>query len=345
MYLNFFNTTKLTVGKSAILLIDTSNERFFQIPIIFLNAIQLFPRKSLDTIYNIYEKESINQLISFLVKENLAVLLKYRISYSQNNEYNSFGVPKISNAIIEFNNFDLLPYYESIIQQFIILKCKYLAIFIDVNFDKVKEVFDNDYFSSFIYINGKKNIDTYLDNTSLNQNNTYVIYNCDNYRTKNTTQNLKFTSKNLSLNTNICGIVDKELFVCNFQHIEESLAHNTCLNRKIAIDAEGNIKNCPSMKESFGNIRDTTLEEAINKSGFKKYWNIKKDEITKCKDCEFRHVCTDCRAYIDSPEDIYSAPLKCGYNPYTCEWEEWSTNPLKEQAIEYYGMKNLVNNK
>lgn len=133
-----------------------------------------------------------------------------------------------------------------------------------------------------------------------------------------------------------CGIVQIEQFAINVPHYTESLHHNTCLNRKIAIDTEGNIKNCPSMKESFGNIRDTTLEEAVNKPGFKKYWNIKKDEISKCKDCEFRYICTDCRAYLENPEDIYSAPLKCGYNPYTCEWDVWNANPLKQKAIEYY---------
>jgi hypothetical protein len=39
---------------------------------------------------------------------------------------------------------------------------------------------------------------------------------------------------------------------------------------------------------------------------------------------------------------MYSKPLKCGYNPYTCEWEEWSTHPMKQKAIEYYGMQELV---
>jgi SPASM domain peptide maturase of grasp-with-spasm system len=140
-----------------------------------------------------------------------------------------------------------------------------------------------------------------------------------------------------------CGVVHPAYFTMNIPHYTESLAHNTCLNRKISIDIEGNIKNCPSMKESFGNIKDTTLEEAINKPGFKKYWNITKDQITKCKDCEFRHVCTDCRAYLENPDDMYSAPLKCGYDPYTCEWEEWSTNPLKQQAIAHYGMREFKN--
>ncbi|OJV52741.1 MAG: grasp-with-spasm system SPASM domain peptide maturase [Bacteroidetes bacterium 43-16] len=140
------------------------------------------------------------------------------------------------------------------------------------------------------------------------------------------------------LSSQCCGKICQQFFSATLDIFTESQHHNTCLNRKIAIDAEGNIKNCPSMKESFGNIKDTSLAAAINKPGFKKYWNIKKDEITKCKDCEFRHVCTDCRAYLDDPEDMYSAPLKCGYDPYTCEWDDWSTNPLKTKAIMHYGL-------
>ena len=96
------------------------------------------------------------------------------------------------------------------------------------------------------------------------------------------------------------------------------------------------------MTQNYGNIRDTTLKQAMSHPDFKKYWNIKKDDITKCKDCEFRYICTDCRVYIDDSEDIYSAPLKCGYDPYTGVWEDWSTNPLKQKAIEYYGMQDLV---
>lgn len=139
-----------------------------------------------------------------------------------------------------------------------------------------------------------------------------------------------------------CGLINSSNFVVNTGLFSESQNHNTCLNRKISIDKDGNIKNCPSMTESFGNIKDTTLEEALNKPGFKKYWNINKDQIEVCKDCEFRHICTDCRAYIEDPENQYSKPLKCGYNPYTNVWEEWSTNPLKQKAIEYYGMQDLV---
>jgi SPASM domain peptide maturase of grasp-with-spasm system len=148
-----------------------------------------------------------------------------------------------------------------------------------------------------------------------------------------------FTTEAMSVKS--CGQIHRGYFTMNMTHYTESLSHNTCLNRKIAIDINGDIKNCPGMKASFGNIRDTTLEEAISNRGFKKYWNINKDKINKCRDCEFRHICTDCRAFVEDPSDQYSAPLKCGYNPYTCEWEDWSVNPLKQQAIVYYAMHEM----
>ncbi|MBC8757138.1 grasp-with-spasm system SPASM domain peptide maturase [Kordia sp. YSTF-M3] len=143
-------------------------------------------------------------------------------------------------------------------------------------------------------------------------------------------------------NEKFCGIVDTSLFAINIKTFTESQNHNSCLNRKISIDVEGNIKNCPSMAQSFGNIKDTTLQEVLQQKEFKKYWNITKDEISICKECEFRYICTDCRAYTENPKDNYSKPLKCGYSPYTNEWSDWSTNPLKQKAIEYYDLKGLI---
>jgi len=154
------------------------------------------------------------------------------------------------------------------------------------------------------------------------------------------------------LNTNIsssksCGNICQEYFVCNIEAFTESLNYNSCLNKKISIDAKGNIKNCPSMAQSFGNIKNTTLENALNHPEFKKYWGLTKDSIEVCRDCEFRYICTDCRAYTEQTninnEDLdISKPLKCGYNPYTGDWEEWSTILLKQKAIKYYGMQDLV---
>ena len=144
-----------------------------------------------------------------------------------------------------------------------------------------------------------------------------------------------------------CGFIDFKNFNIDRNFFLEAINPNSCLHKKISIDAEGNIRNCPSMPQSFGNIKDTTLEEALNHLDFKKYWNLTKDHIEVCKDCEFRYICTDCRAYTERTDENsegldISKPLKCGYDPYTGEWAEWSTKPLKEKAIKFYGMEDLV---
>ncbi len=138
-----------------------------------------------------------------------------------------------------------------------------------------------------------------------------------------------------------CGFISPAYFTINVKTFTEALRYNSCLNRKISIDSGGEIRNCPSMPQSHGNIRETRLSDALEKPEFRKYWNITKDQIRVCRDCEFRYICTDCRAFLEEPADSFSKPLKCGYNPYTCEWEEWSTNPLKHRAAEYYGMESL----
>ena len=75
------------------------------------------------------------------------------------------------------------------------------------------------------------------------------------------------------------------------------------------------------MAKSYGNVKDTTLKEVISNPEFQELWTISKDQIDVCKDCEFRHMCTDCRAFIKDPENIYSQPSKCTYNPYICKWD------------------------
>lgn len=117
----------------------------------------------------------------------------------------------------------------------------------------------------------------------------------------------------------ICGKVSKNGFNINPQFYSESLNHNTCLFKKISIDKNGDIKNCPSFSLSFGNIQNMPLENSLKAAFFKKQWNITKDQINVCKVCEFRHICSDCRANLSGP---YEKPSGCNYDPYTGLWAE-----------------------
>lgn len=117
-----------------------------------------------------------------------------------------------------------------------------------------------------------------------------------------------------------CGVIHPNNFSINTTFFTEAISHNTCLNRKISIDENGDIKNCPSMLKSFGNIKDTKLAEVLKNDEFTAAWSISKDSINVCRDCEHRYTCLDCRAYHSNERSNYH-PLKCNYNPYIAKWK------------------------
>jgi SPASM domain peptide maturase of grasp-with-spasm system len=119
-----------------------------------------------------------------------------------------------------------------------------------------------------------------------------------------------------------CGHVHPSYFAVNLPTFAESQSCNTCLNRKIAIDGSGAIRNCPAMPTSHGTVDRTALRDVVARDEFRVFWSIRKDEVEVCRDCEFRHVCTDCRALVQDPGTHYSKPLRCGYDPYTARWND-----------------------
>lgn len=134
----------------------------------------------------------------------------------------------------------------------------------------------------------------------------------------NCDQRIEGISEKITLESH-CGIVSPYYFNSDPKHFFESQVLNTCLNKKISIDKNGEIKNCPSFNKSFGSHKDHTLIEVLKNNEFSSIWKISKSQIKICQVCEFRHMCTDCRAYrVDI--DLFSKPLKCDYDPYTASW-------------------------
>jgi SPASM domain peptide maturase of grasp-with-spasm system len=128
-----------------------------------------------------------------------------------------------------------------------------------------------------------------------------------------------YVTQNIDNETH-CGQIHPSYFSVNASMFSESQKFNSCLNRKISIDKNGYIKNCPSMNENYGHINETTLAQAIKNPTFEKYADINKDQIDTCKSCEFRYICTDCRAYLQNQNNLFSKPLKCKYDPFTTHW-------------------------
>lgn len=124
-----------------------------------------------------------------------------------------------------------------------------------------------------------------------------------------------FTPQLFSVNS--CGQVSPFYFTFMLEHFAEAQHFNTCLHKKLSIAADGRLCACPSMTHSFGNASVVPLKEVVNTPESVRIGNISKNQIEVCRDCEFRYVCTDCRAFTTHAA---AKPAKCDYDPYTATW-------------------------
>ena len=119
-----------------------------------------------------------------------------------------------------------------------------------------------------------------------------------------------------------CGEVHPAYFVASMSAFIEAQSYNSCLNRKISVDQHGEIRNCPAMPLSFGNASRTPLHAALEDPRFRDAWGVTKDQVHVCRDCEFRYVCTDCRAHVAPAAEGHGKPARCAYDPYTATWRD-----------------------
>lgn len=320
-------------GAKRSIICDLQLNRYRFIPNLLFDVIIENPNKSITEIKKKYENnldEGIDLFFDLLTKENFGFYADSPLDFPHLDL--SWDSPlKITNGIIDID--DKSNYnYISVIKQLNKINCEAIQIrFFDViSIELLKTIGSEIINSSFLYVEFIiKYSNTVLrkDLIQLVKSNPRIriifIYGSPKKKIINNEKSnlgsLVYLQENISSSLH-CGIVNESYFNTNIQLFTESKNYNNCLNKKIAIDVNGNIKNCPSMSDSFGNVKNISVEKAIRLKEFEKYWKITKDDILVCKDCEFRYICTDCRAYIQDSSNILSKPAKCNYNPYEAIW-------------------------
>ncbi len=341
-YISLLPSTIISKGINRSCLIDVEKSIYCTIP----NSLaELFSEQKqfvLAEVLNLFDnedKETFIEYVDFLEEHNFIIrsINLIRFKYYDNKSYHSpFELETLIIDSIGFKDFEDK-----------ICKIKLFPEFFQIRFFKELTIDELKKIANYLQENDFLNIELLLSHNHKISEEEYInLYKkhkifsriiISNYSENKTLIDKKIIClQEKILDEKQCGKISEKLFMPNLRTVLTSKSCNSCLNRKLSIDKNGNIKNCPSMSNSFGNIKDISLEKALSQPDFKKYWNITKDQIEVCKDCEFRHICTDCRAYVEEPDNDFSKPLKCGYNPYTNEWEEWSTNPLKQKGIAFY---------
>lgn len=329
-------------GAKKSIICDLQRQNYVQIPNDLYNILNEHKGKSIQEIKDFYENkydETIENYFQVLLSNEFAFLTDTpELFPALSTEWKEPFV--VTNAIIDISDestFDL----NSVLDQLSGLHCKFLQIrfYRKTSLHEIIQLFTylNDQASNIVGIDliipheksyNDENVHT-LFKTHQRLNSLTVHSSPEGKRIIPMGHSKYYIHTAVKIDSEkCCGVIDKSLFSVNIKTYTEALQFNTCLNGKISIDKHGEIKNCPSMEVSFGNVTEKTLQEALLDKHFKKYWKVTKDQIDICKDCEFRYICTDCRAYAKTADDT-SKPLKCGYDPYTGEWSDWSTSTLR----------------
>ncbi len=327
---------QLVKGASRTLICDLQRNKYHFIPNSLYHILTEDKRISLDILKVKYPKniDTIEEYFQFLIDEDLG----FFCPESELNEFPDLDLAwknpsDITNAIIDVDNTTEIDSLKLVLQQLDILKCSsvQVRIFTDLANEvitRISKYFENSRIRSVDIIlkyDESKSVSFFKYLVESNQRIfSFIIHSSpfeDIIDIKGWNSQCIYTQKVID-SPLCCGVTNPNYFTVNLPFFTESQNHNTCLNRKISIDTSGNIKNCPSMVKSYGNIKDTQLSDVLVKPNFKDLWLINKDKIEVCKDCEFRHICIDCRAILQNPDNIYSKPSKCKYNPYEAIWEE-----------------------
>lgn len=103
----------------------------------------------------------------------------------------------------------------------------------------------------------------------------------------------------------------------NREYFNMACHWNTCWGGELAVTSKGEVLPCVfARNQVIGNIYKQNLKEIINGPA-QKYWRIRSDKIDKCKDCEYRYACMDCRVLsLKCSRELYSIPVRCNYDPY-----------------------------
>jgi SPASM domain peptide maturase of grasp-with-spasm system len=318
-------------GAKNSIICDLQRQVYFNIPNVVYEILTKFSRYKINTIKEFFLNEKNNEIDEYfelLVNGEYGFFTDEIINFPELDLSDFYYSGIISNAIIDFDtssNHDL----KKILAELNTLMCESLELrfFESVSWERLLAYLSTTQDSTLRSVEiiikydaqvSKEEILSLTDNFARIKK---VTIHASPFNECIETENANFFfSRDLIDSEKCCGIVSPWYFITETRSFIESHHYNSCLNRKVGIDKSGNIKNCPSMGQSFGNINRDAIINTVNLPEFRKTWGVTKDIVDTCRDCEFRYICQDCRAYIKDISNDLSKPLKCNYDPYNAQW-------------------------
>ncbi len=338
-YFLLFASCFVVKGVKRSLICDTQRDDLFFIPNDFFDILSKSHQSKVEELYKTYDEESklvLDEYFDFLEKNELGFYTEDLTLFPKISE--KYDAPElITNAIIDLNKNSTYNLEKSI-ELIADLQCKFIQfrIYDELERNKLESLVEfvnsvdqiiafeiilksADY-TNEIYLKKIVRDHPKIKTLIIHSKEKSKVVQLYSEKERGRMGNIIFTSTQIDSDLH-CGVID-QMSAKSLNNIEayiEGLHFNSCLNRKLGIDVNGNVKNCPSMSKSYGSIDHIKLNEVVKQEDFQKNWHITKDKITVCNVCEFRRVCSDCRAFTVD-DNINGKPKKCSYDPYTTTW-------------------------
>jgi SPASM domain peptide maturase of grasp-with-spasm system len=296
-FLNLFSFCKVIQGKENAILCDFQKKNLKYIPYSMVEVITMLSKHQYAEVETFFsdQKNVFKSYINLLLREKFAFFSDVREEFTPISDI--WESPQtINNAIIEYN----YQHYKIIklIKQLDNLNCQFLEIrFLSYDEKCLKEIeeilqFCDDLVLRSIriylpFINHKVSLQIYHQLKKFKKLEVTVFYGSNKTKIQYNKHNILFTTKTMEY-IRKKNFDDTDLII-DFEYYRESLKYNPYYNKKISVDYLGNIKNCIKNRAVFGNLNKNSIEQILNETDIKEFWNINPNMIVHLKNDELRY--------------------------------------------------------
>ncbi|AEA45979.1 grasp-with-spasm system SPASM domain peptide maturase [Fluviicola taffensis] len=326
-FLILFEDCKVVNGYFHSLIYDLSRpSNSNKIPLSLALILPEFKENSIEEVLKKYPKESevISEYIEFIVSNEFGIIGDEHLKNHLKPMEGIVDQPEvIENSIIQITNSNFAAAVD-FIQDLKSKLCSRLELRIeDLDIDKFEKICKLFHDSIIKTVSLYSKFISESDNTKLEAiiNNEdriieHFVYSAPFIKQNNKT-NYRIESVDFTLD---CGNIEQENFSINRESFFTNEAYNSCLYKKLSLNFQGKVCNCPSVQESKLQVDISNTDSFLKSSEYTFLAEMNKDEIEVCRDCEYRYMCLDCRVFTDSSSRKNARPSKCNYNPYIAKW-------------------------
>jgi len=319
-YLKLYQDCVLVKGFTRSLLYDLSNNCIYNVPSDCIMTLE-----SLNNGLILEDSHMKNEFICSLLKNEIIFKTSIPFSFPAiNTIYSDNHI--VETLIINWSNINFKKLEKNILPKLLDFICitniEYLFIVVDNQIDVLLNLLDYLVDSPIrcieICISSalKKEAKDLLE--KLNRIKRIFVTNCDTDKIEQIYSDsyVIYTSESINFE-GVSPIITQNNFIINRLNYIESQSKNLFYNKKLFFNDEYILSIFPNSEESF-KFCDLSNEEIVTKilQSFD-LWDIKKDNVVICKDCEYRYMCNDPRNNFTTNEDglIVFKDL-CSFNPY-----------------------------